>query len=294
MANVLGIDHPLIAVEDIDAARRSYEALGFSLRPTSQHPWGTSTVLAVFDQQLLELVSIGDASLLDDFSAGDFRFGRHVAHHLEQRQGVALTALYSDDAEGDAAAVQERGGECAGTIHFGRDVQTADGRADRTSTTLKVFRRAGLERLTMFACQQHRRDLIQNPAWMRHPNGVSGIASATIMAGDDEMHPVRQWLETLHGHEAEPTPWGFRVPTGRGSWRLVSRDRAGDLFGAMPEGLAADGAPSVVSLDFRCEALGRINALLTAGGFAHHVAGTGLVLTQIDRLGGLLLTFQEG
>lgn len=293
MTEALGLDHPLVAVRDLAAMRDTYLSLGFAMKPAGRHPWGTSTALVIFRRQLLELVSIWDEGLLDSYPAGAFRFGRHVQTHLAERQGVALSALCSDDAEADAQAVVARGGHCAGTIEFGRDVTRADGTPDRTATTLKVFERPGLARLSMFACQQHRRDLVEFPDWMDHPNGATGFASATILAAPDDQPAVRAWLETLHGPPAVPTAWGARVSTGNGDWRIADRDRAAALFGPVPPALAPDGAPSVVSLDLRVADLARVRPFLDSGGFAYREIANTLVLTEVDRLGGILLTFQE-
>lgn len=290
----LGIDHPLVGVRDLPAMRDTYLSLGFAMKPPGQHPWGTSTALVIFRRQLLELVGIWDADLLDSYPAGNFRFGRHVQVHLAQRQGVALSALYSEDAEADAAAVVARGGHCEGTMRFGRDVMLADGTPDRTSTTLKILTRPRFPRLSMFACQQHRRDLIEFPEWMDHPNSATGFVSATILADPADQPQVRDWLEIVHGGAAVTTDWGFRVQTGNGCWRVASRDSAGALFGPLPKDLAPDGAPSVVSLDLRLGDLGRLQPFLRTGDFAHRRIGDALVLTEVDRLGGILLSFQEG
>ncbi|MEY8801087.1 VOC family protein [Leisingera sp. XS_AS12] len=290
----LGIDHPLVCVRDLAAARKAYLSLGFCMKPPGMHPWGTSTALVIFENQLLELVGISDETLLDGFAAGEFRFGRHVQHWLAEREGVPLTALNSTDAAADEAAVVARGGHCEGTIEFGRDVVCDDGTPDRTATTLKIFSRPGLPRLTMFACQQHRRDLIEFPGWMDHPNGAHGFVSATILAEPDDQPAVKDWLATLHGADAvADTDRGFTVATGRGHWRVFSRDTASDLFGPLPQDLALDGAPSVVSLDIACSALDKVRPFVEAGGFDFRETGGALVLTEPARLGGILLTFQE-
>ncbi len=171
----LGLDHPLVCVTDLPAMRETYLSLGFKMRLRGCIRGGTSTALVIFRNQLLELVGIGDAGLLDGYPAGAFRFGRHVQHYLAERQGVPLTALNSSDSAADLAKITARGGVCAGRIEFGRDVITSDGRPDRTATTLQIFTRAGLERLSVFTCQQHRRDLIEFPEWMDHPNGATAL-----------------------------------------------------------------------------------------------------------------------
>ena len=293
MNPMLGIDHPLVAVRDLAQARKTYQSLGFAIKPPGKHPWGTSTALAVFRRQLLELVSIWDEDALDTYPAGGFLFGRHVQAHLAGREGVALSALYSEDAEGDAEAVVSRGGHCEGTIRFGRDVVLADGSADRTSTVLKIFTCPDLPRLSMFACQQFRRDLIEPVEWMDHPNGATGFASATILAEPEDQMQVCAWLEVLHGVSAERTAWGHRVQTGNGYWRIASRSGAEALFGPVPDMLAPEGAPSIISLDLRVTALDLLRPFLIAGDFVRRETEHHLVLTEPDRLGGILLTFQE-
>lgn len=290
----LGIDHPLVCVRDLAAARETYLSLGFCMKPPGMHPWGTSTALVIFENQLLELVGIGDETLLDGFAAGQFRFGRHVQRWLAEREGVPLSALNSTDAVADSAAVVSRGGQCEGTIEFGRDVIRDDGTPDRTATTLKIFSRPGLPRLTMFACQQHRRDLIEFPQWMDHPNSAHGFVSATILAEPEDQPAVKDWLATLHGAgSVTETETGFIVATGKGQWRVVSRDTASTIFGPLPEDLATDGAPSVISLDIGCGALDKVSPFVEASGFDFREIGGALVLTEPARLGGILLTFQE-
>ena len=87
-----GIDHPLLATRDIGALRNRLIALGFTMTAIGQHPWGTSTSLAMFDGCLLEIMGIYDDSLLDEVPAGAFRFGRHIHAYLQKREGVALSA----------------------------------------------------------------------------------------------------------------------------------------------------------------------------------------------------------
>ncbi len=294
----LGIDHPLVCVRDLAATREIYLSLGFLMKPPGMHPWGTSTALVIFKSQLLELVGIGEETLLDGYPAGDFRFGRHIQRWLAEREGVPLSALNSTDAAADEAAVVGRGGHCEGTIEFGRDVTRDDGTPDRTATTLKIFTRPGLPRLSMFACQQHRRDLIEFPEWMDHPNGAQGFVSATILAEPEDQPAVKAWLATLHGAAAvtETHPevgLGFAVTTGKGHWRVLCRDAARATFGALPEDLARDGAPSVISLDIACRALDQVRPFVETGGFAFRETGGALILTEPARLGGILLTYQE-
>ena len=246
----LGIDHPLIAVRDLDKAIEAFRGLGFLIAPPGQHPWGTSTALALFRHQILEIVSIGDESLLDSYETGGFRFGRHVEGFLEKSEGVALTALFTEDAEEAEAQLTARGIPCTGTIDFGRDVVRADGQPDRTKTTLKVFRNDAMPRLSVFACQQHRRDLLEFPDRMTHPNGAHGFAAATIVT--KEKAPVLDWLTRIHGIAATVDAEGFdSVETTNGHWQIVTPQQFRTIYGKdLPGDFMADG-PRIAALDVR-------------------------------------------
>ena len=109
-----GIDHPLIAVGDIAQLRNRLIAMGFNMTAIGKHPWGTNTSLAIFNGCLIEIMGIYADTLIDEAPAGEFRFGRHVHEHLMRREGIALTALHSIDAEADALQAQKAGFSLAG------------------------------------------------------------------------------------------------------------------------------------------------------------------------------------
>jgi hypothetical protein len=97
-----GIDHPLIAVQDMALVRSRFASIGFNMTPVGKQPWGTSTSLVYFSDCLLEVMSIYNAALIDVKPAGDFKFGRQVHRHLNERESIALTALHSIDSIQDA------------------------------------------------------------------------------------------------------------------------------------------------------------------------------------------------
>ena len=58
-----GIDHIVIAVPDLDVARKSYEALGFTVVPGGRHPVGTHNALIAFaDGAYVELIAFYEAN----------------------------------------------------------------------------------------------------------------------------------------------------------------------------------------------------------------------------------------
>ncbi len=293
MANFLGIDHPLILVRDIEAAIATYAALGFTMTPVGKHPWGTSTSLAMFDQCLIELMSLYDESLIDEKPVGSFRFGRTIRDHLAEREGISLLALHSDDAEGDEAAVAGRGIRCQGTIRFGRDVTLPDGRADRTATTLKILADPQLPRLSNFMCQQHRPDLIYVPKWLEHANGASGLCQVTILATPAMQQAVRDRLVGLYGVDAIfETGGGFGARTGNGSFVVMDAQGVEKAYGPLTPSLAAETQPSCVAVHVRMPDLARIEPFLEATGATVRRESGRLILTDAARYGNVFLAFE--
>lgn len=291
MTTSLGLDHALVAVRDIDAARMLYTELGFASRGFSQHPWGTSNTVFIFRDQLFEIVSIGNSALLDGYETNGFRFGRHVSHYLEKGEGVALTALNSTDAEADAEKLAERGVAVTGTIDFGRDVTRSDGGPDRTSTRLKVLFNDRFPRLSLFACQQFRRDLIEYPEWMDHQNGVSAISGMTVLSSATDCADIAEWLSQVH--DAPPVRDKNRmvVETAKGRWSIVDRSGFDDMLGKVDCVVAPQGDPFVAGIDLVTPKPNWVGSRAEALGLTTIWQDGILILPDAERLGGVCLRF---
>ncbi|MGE5147223.1 MAG: VOC family protein, partial [Candidatus Eiseniibacteriota bacterium] len=72
---ITGIDHVLIAVRDLEAARQGWTRLGFTLTPRGRHiGQGTANYCIMFGRDYLELLGVvepdGEAARLEAFLAG--------------------------------------------------------------------------------------------------------------------------------------------------------------------------------------------------------------------------------
>lgn len=103
---IIGIDHILIAVDDLDIAIEVYEALGFQVLRGGEHPkMGTHNALVpLADGTYLELIGVWDESLAEQFS-------HPVLAALKSDNRLAAFALASDDLDADVAAMRARGFE---------------------------------------------------------------------------------------------------------------------------------------------------------------------------------------
>jgi len=287
-----GIDHPLIATHDITALRRKFLSLGFNMTAVGQHPWGTSTSLAMFRGCLLEIMGIYDASLIDQVPAGTFRFGRHVFEHLQAREGVALTALHSTDTTADALTAQRAGLTVAGHLEFGRDVTLPDGTSERTKTTLALLPDARFPRLSFFLCQQHRPDLIYVPQWLVHPNSVLGICGINILA-DEQFHTdLSTQLAGLYT-DVKKLNGGFQYQTANGVIRVLTQTAMQRELGPLAPDISQDCLPCVVGVDLRVGDLKLLNEYISKSEFERRMITHGIALKDPAALANIQLRFFE-
>ena len=243
-----GIDHPLLATHDIDGLRNRLIALGFNMTAIGKHPWGTSTSLAMFNGCLVEIMGIYDETLIDEVPAGGFRFGRHVYEHLQQREGVALTALHSTQSKVDADTASCAGFTVAGHLEFGRDVTLPDGTEGRTRTTLALLPDAQFPRLSFFLCQQHRPELIYVQQWLQHPNKVTGICAVNIVAQREHHAALSPRLGKLYDG-SEKIDGGFQCQTANGVMRIMDPETFVKTIGPLADAIMKADEPCIAGMD---------------------------------------------
>ncbi len=285
-----GIDHPLIAVNDIEAIRDLMIALGFNMTAIGKHPWGTSTSLAMFEGCLIEIMGIYDERLLEEHPAGGFCFGRHVYQHLQEREGIALTALHSTDSNADAERANKAGFAVSGHLEFGRDVTLPDGRTGRTKTTLALMPDRHWPRLSFFLCQQHRPELIYVPEWLEHPNTVFGICGITVLADECDHAVLISKFEGLYG-SAEEIEGGFDIGTANGPIRVRTRGAIEKDFATLPHVITASGDPCIVALDFCYRNPDQLGRWIKSSSLDHEKVGDRFTLTNPVETGNVFLRF---
>lgn len=287
-----GIDHPLLATHDIEGLRDRLISLGFNMTALGKHPWGTSTSLAMFDGCLLEVMGIYDETLIDEVPAGEFRFGRHVFEHLQQREGVALSALHSTDSVQDAATANAAGFTVAGHLEFGRDVTLPDGSADRTKTTLALLPDPDFPRLSFFLCQQHRPELIYVPEWLEHPNTVNGINGVTILAKAAYQETLKAKLTRIYG-DASILNGGFSVQTANGEISVQTLDAIQAEFGMLSSDIAKSETPGIVAMDLVYQNAKTFEAWIAKSSMNLKSTASGRYATQPQDTANVILRFME-
>lgn len=166
---ILGIDHIVILVGDLEAASADYTALGFTVVPGGEHTDGAThnALIAFADGSYLELLAFKRA-------AAD----HHWWLHTTAGNGLIDFALQPDSLADDIAAMAERGLCYKGPIGGGR--LRPDGQ--RIEWELGMPPTPDLP----FLCADVTPRALRVPdgvAW-QHANGVMGIAGVTIAVAD--------------------------------------------------------------------------------------------------------------
>jgi catechol 2,3-dioxygenase-like lactoylglutathione lyase family enzyme len=211
-----GIDHLVLAVRDLEAAREAYKRLGFTLTPVAQHPFGTKNSLAQFDGSFLELLAIADPAAIPDPTPTRFSFGAFNRDYLAEREGLSMLVLKSADAGSDRADFEARGLRVYEPFRFERIAKSPDGAERKVAFSLTFTGDSRLKRAGFFTCQHHFPENFWRHEYQRHPNGALRIASAVMVTRDPA--DFHEFLTKFTGqHEIKSSSIGVDFDLGDGS-----------------------------------------------------------------------------
>jgi hypothetical protein len=258
LKHILGADHVVVTVRDLDAAAKGWGRIGFTMSPRGTHSphLGTGNYTTMFGEDYLEL--LGVLTETDQ--------NKPTRDFLAKREGIERTAFTTDDAAAGAAELKARGLEPLGPVHFGRPVDLPGGGTGEAK--FNVFRWPLDQNpggMRIFACQHLTRDTVWIPEIMTHANGAKRIARIEVLTADPKA--AAQKMAGLIDEPATETPDGWRVPSGgkRAEFRFYDAATfAAHYPAAVRDGAATEGA---VALVIATDDLAKAQA--ASGGIAH-------------------------
>ncbi|MGH7276178.1 MAG: VOC family protein [Candidatus Rokuibacteriota bacterium] len=171
-----GIDHLVIAVPDLEAAKKSYAALGFTVVPGGRHPVGTHNALIAFtDGSYIELIAFYEANPSHKWWTP-----------LQKGGGLVDFCMQTDDLQGDTRAFRTAG------VAIDDPSPLSRVRPDGYQLTWVLsIPREGHRGVAPFLIQDEtpREERIPRQTW--HENGVTGIGTVTLAMTD--VAPVLTW-----------------------------------------------------------------------------------------------------
>ena len=235
------IDHLVLPVDSLKAARARYEALGFQVREDRQHPFGTANCCIFFQNNTyLEPLALADrekveAAIID----GNIFVRRQDAYRFRYSEGFAMLALTSADADADQAAFAELGYVTGPVYAFERKAGGQDGAETTIGVRLAYAIDYRAPDAMVFACQHLNPDALRSPASLDHANGALGV-TGVYMA---EANPAdfQYYLEATTGQRAiRASSLGIEADTPNGVVAILTPDGIDALFG-LSDGIATRG-----------------------------------------------------
>jgi catechol 2,3-dioxygenase-like lactoylglutathione lyase family enzyme len=192
---IAGIDHALVGVSDLAAARDAYTRLGFTVTPRGRHiGWGTGNHTVMFENDYVELMGIVDPTQhihnLDEF--------------LKTGDGLLNVVLATEDADATSRWLREHSpnAEDAQGLQRLLDLDGDEELLDFRYVYIPPELTPGLQ---TFASQHLTPEKVRRPAWLSHPNGARGITEVTVvmenLAGVGEAYAELFGADAVSGDE---------------------------------------------------------------------------------------------
>ena len=238
--HILGLDHVVVTVRDLDAAAAQWQRLGFTVSPRGTHSpiLGTGNYTIMFGEDYVELLGILTQT----------EQNQPTRDYLAKREGLERAAFTTDDAAAGADELKRRGFSALGPIHFGRPVELPGGSTGEAR--FNVFRWPLDEQpggLRIFACQHLTRDTVWIPELLNHANGAQRIIRLEVLSADPKAAAAH--LSRLIDEPVRADGDGWLVPSGRKRADILFYDAAGFARrypDAVRDGAASAGAAAIV------------------------------------------------
>ncbi|WP_426435322.1 VOC family protein [Bradyrhizobium genosp. P] len=242
LKNVIGIDHAVVMVKDLDKAAENYKRLGFTVSPRGTHSahMGSGNYTIMFDPDYMELLGVLTPT---EHNAPARAF---LDKHGEGIERIAFTAV---DSAAGAEEIRAHGYTPVGPTDFERPVTMPDGTI--SAAKFRTFQWPTAEApggVRIFACQHKTRETVWIPELMTHANGAKRLKQVLIVSPEpaiDAAH-LSKMIDIAVRSEADGA---VAVPSGgdRADFVFLTKDQLGKRYpGVSLNGLSDRGGAGLV------------------------------------------------
>jgi len=262
------INHLVLAGHDLEAMRSHYHALGFTVTPRGQHPFGTGNSLVQLHGTYLEPLAVTAPQEVSEHRAGHFSFAAFNRDYLKRHEGFSMLVLDTVDARADIAAWRAAGLQTYEPFDFSRAAKMADGREITVSFLLAFVSHPAAPWLGLFACQHRAPHYFEQPRYLQHANGAKGVQDVWIVG--ETAPELAGLLQIVTGAKAiSEDPSVMTLQTHTGAIVLAHPATFESAFG-LPAPHPDDG-PHLAAFTVACQTLGQL-ADLPRNGTRHVLA----------------------
>jgi catechol 2,3-dioxygenase-like lactoylglutathione lyase family enzyme len=264
LKNIVGIDHAVIMVKDLDQAAARWKQLGFtvSLRGTHSAHMGTGNYTIMLDPDYVELLGVLTPT---EHNAPARAF-------LDGREGIERIAFTAVDSAAGAEEIRARGYAATGPTDFERPVTMPDGKL--SAAKFRIFQWPVAEApggVRIFACQHKTRETVWIPDLMKHANGAKHLKQVLIAAPE----PAKEAAHLSRLIDREPhdgADGAVTLPSGgdRADFVFLTKEQLSRRYPDVPlAGLPERGGAALVivsgDLDMTGKALGAVGIRSSGG-----------------------------
>jgi hypothetical protein len=227
------LDHLVLPVVSLEAARRRHQALGFTVAPDARHPFGTENCCVFMaDGTYLEPLAIGHRETCEAAAlAGNMFVKRDQAWRFRNgNDGFSAVAFASEDAASDHEAFLKNGISGGEPLSFSRVFD--DGKGNRAEGGFKLAFAADLRApdCFLFTCERVNVPNVDRSALQQHENGVAGIVS--IAASEQNPSDFQYFLQNLVGQrETSAHSFGLDIHSANVRLEVFNADGMHAWFG---------------------------------------------------------------
>lgn len=275
---ITGIDHCVVLVRELDAARARYQRLGFTVAPRGLHPpdKGTGNHTVMLEREYVELMGVVTPTPSNE----------HWRRALAAREGMAALALQTPSADAAAAEMNADGVALSAPEDFARPVALPDGTRSQAAFRTTQFPPGTAPGFHLFCCEHRTRHTTWLPDLLHHANGAVGLDH--VLAASDDPRGDAATVARLFATAAEAGPDGaWSVETGNSTIRFQSTQALAACF----EGIDLAGLPpsGLVGLAVSTRSLADAAAALARGKVAHARTRGGIVVAPREGCGVLIM-----
>lgn len=284
------LDHIVMPVRDLDAARRDYAALGFKLTPPADHPWGTRNSLAQIGGAFLELLAVVDPSRMEEADFDAFSFGAFNRDFLTRHEGISMLALAGTDAAADRADFHQAGLPTYAPFSFERIARQPDGSERKVAFDLTFTTHPDLPDAGFFTCHNRFPENFWKPDYLVHENGAARISAVVMVA--PEPAEYHEFLERFTGQrELRVTSFGIECDIGDCQIDILTPVGFKAFYGDALDVTSLE-TPRFVAVRIDVDDIGRIERDVEKGGIAV-IRRAGMVVVPAAAAHGSVLIFRQ-
>ncbi|MBR0926112.1 VOC family protein [Bradyrhizobium diazoefficiens] len=242
LKNVIGIDHAVVMVKDLDKAAENYRRLGFTISPRGTHSahMGTGNYTIMFDPDYMELLGV----------LAPTEHNAPARAFLDKRgEGIERIAFTAVDSAAGAEEIRARGLTPIGPTDFERPVTLPDSTV--SAAKFRTFMWPTAEApggVRIFACQHKTRETVWIPELMKHANAAKRIKQILIATPEPTQDAAHLGRLIDREPKAE-TDGAVTVPSGgdRADFVYLTLEQLGKRYPGVPlAGLAERGGAALV------------------------------------------------